>query len=45
MEDTDHPSPTTMNVHILSPDKKTGEALILKKTSQLVWKHHGGVKL
>ena len=44
LEDTDHPSPTTMNVHIFSPERKTGEALILNKISQLVWKH-GSVKL
>ena len=45
LEDTDHPGPTTMNVQILSPERKTDEALILKKESQLVWKHQGGVEL
>ena len=28
LEDTDHPGPTTMNVQIFSPERKTGEALI-----------------
>ena len=43
-EDTDHLGPTTMNVQIFSPERKTGEALILNKISRLVWKHHGNVK-
>ena len=45
MEDIDHPGPTTMNVQIFSPERNTGEALILNKISRLVWKHHGSVKL
>ena len=45
LEDTDHPGPTTMNVQIFSPEKKTGEALIFKKISGLVWEHHGSVKV
>ena len=45
LEDIDHPGPTTMNVQIFSPERKTGEALILDKISRLVWKHHGSVKL
>ena len=45
LEDTDYPGPTTMNVQIFSPERKTGDALILNKISQLVWKHHGSVKL
>ena len=45
LEDTDHPGPTTMNVEIFSPERKTGESLILKEISRLVWKHHGSVKL
>jgi hypothetical protein len=45
LEDTDHPAPTTMSLKILSPERKMGEALILKKISRLVWKHHGSVKL
>jgi len=34
-----------MNVQIFSPERKTGEALILEKISRLVWKHNGSVKL
>ena len=45
LEDVDHPGPTTMNVQIFSPERKTGEALILRKISRLVWKHHGDIKL
>ena len=45
LEDNDHPGPTTMNIQIFSPERKTGEALILKKISPLVWKHQGSVKL
>ena len=45
LEDTDHPGPTTMNVQIFSPERKTGETLILEKISRLVWKHHGDIKL
>ena len=45
LEDTDHPGPTTMNVQIFSPERKTGEVLILEKISRLLWKHHGDVKL
>jgi hypothetical protein len=45
LEDTDHPGPTTMNVQISSPERKTSEALILKKISRLVWEHHGSVKV
>ena len=43
--DTDHPGPTTMNVQIFSPERKTGEVLVLMKGSRLVWKHHGSVEL
>ena len=45
LEDIDHPGPTTMKLQIFSPEKETGEALILKKISRLLWKHHGSVKL
>ena len=45
LEGTDHPVPTKMNVHIISPKRKTGEALILEKISGLVWRHRGSVKL
>ena len=45
LEDTDHPGPTTMNVQIFNPERKTSEALILEKVSRLVWKHHGAVKV
>jgi len=45
LEETDHPGQTTMNVQIFSPERKTGEALIMEKISRLVWKHHGSVKL
>ena len=45
LEDSDHPDPTMMNVEIFSAERKTGEALVLKKVSRLVWKHHGDVKL
>ena len=45
LEDTDHPGPTTMNVQIFSPERRTGEALTLTKISRLVWKHHGSIKL
>jgi hypothetical protein len=45
LEDIDHPGPNTMNVLIFSPERKTGEALILKKISRLVWEYHGSVKL
>jgi hypothetical protein len=45
LEDIDHPGPNTMDVHIFSSDRKTGEALILKKMSRLAWEHHGSVKL
>ena len=45
LEDTNDPGPTTMNVQIFSPERKTGEALILNKISRLVWKHHCSVKL
>jgi hypothetical protein len=34
-----------MNIVVFSPERKTGEALILKKISRLVWEHHGSVKL
>jgi hypothetical protein len=34
-----------MNIEIFSPERKTGEALMLKKISRLVWEHHGSVKL
>ena len=34
-----------MNVQIFSPERETGEALVLEKISRLVWKHHGGIKL
>jgi hypothetical protein len=34
-----------MNVHIFSSERKTGEALSLKKISRLVWEHHGSIKL
>jgi len=34
-----------MNVQIFSPERETGEALVLKKKSRLVWEHHGNVKL
>ena len=45
LEDIDHPGPNTMNFYIFSLERKTGEALILKKISRLVWEHHGSVKL
>jgi hypothetical protein len=45
LEDTDHPGPTTMNIQILSPERKTAENLVLKKISRLAWMHHGSVKL
>ena len=45
LEGTDHPGPTTMNVQISSPERKTGEALILEKVSRLVWKHHDVVQV
>ena len=45
LEDTDHPSPTTMNVQVFSYERKTDETLILKKVSRLVWKYHGVVKV
>jgi hypothetical protein len=44
-EDIDHQGPNTMNVHIFSSERKTGEALIMKKISRLVWEHHGSVKM
>ena len=44
-EETDRPGPTTMNLQIFSPERKTGEALTLEKKSALVWKHDGSVKL
>jgi hypothetical protein len=34
-----------MYVEIFGPERMMGEDLLLKKISQLVWKHHGGVKL
>jgi hypothetical protein len=35
-----------MNVHIFSSvERKTIEALIMKKISRLVWEHHGSVTL
>jgi hypothetical protein len=43
--DIDHRGPNTMNVQIFSPERQTGEALLLKKISHLVWEHHGSVKL
>ena len=45
LDDADDPGPTTMNIHVFSPERKTGEVLILKKISRLVWKHLGTVKL
>ena len=45
LEGTDHPVPTKMNVQIISPKRKTDEALILEKISGLVWKHRGSVEL
>ena len=45
LEGTDHPVPTKMNVQIISPERKTGEALILEKMSGLVWKHRDSVEL
>ena len=45
LEDIDHPGPTTMNVQIFSPERMTGEALMLDRISRLVWKHHGSVNL
>ena len=45
MEDIDHPGPTTMNLQVFSPEKKTGEALILKKICRLLWKYYGSIKL
>jgi hypothetical protein len=45
LEDIDHPSPDTMNVQIFSAERKTGEALILKKISRRVWEYHGSVDL
>ena len=46
LADTDDLSPTTMNVMMFSPERKTGEALILKKkVSRLAWKHRGSVEL
>ena len=34
-----------MDVQIVGPESKTGEALSLEKISQLEWMHHGSVKL
>ena len=45
LEDIDHPGPNTMNLHIFSTERKTGEALILKKISRLAWEHRASVKL
>ena len=45
LEDNDHQGPNTMNLQIFSLERKTGEALILKKISRLVWEHHASVKL
>ena len=45
LEGTDHPVPTKMNVHIFSPERKTGETLVLERISRLVWMHRGSVKL
>ena len=45
LEGNDHPGPTTMNVEIFSPERKTGETLILKNVSLLVWKHYGRVEV
>jgi hypothetical protein len=45
LEDNDNPGPNMMNLQIFSPERKTGDALILKKISRLVWEHHGNVKL
>ena len=45
LEDSDHPGPSMMDIEIFCPERKTSEALILKKVSRLVWKHDDGVKL
>ena len=45
LEGTDHRVPTKMNVQIISPKRKTSEALNLEKIFGLVWKHRGSVEL
>lgn len=45
LEDADQPSPTMMNVTIVSPQRSTGEPLVLQKISPLEWKHNDGIDL
>ena len=45
VEDPDQPGPTTMNIEVSTPERRTGETLTLEKISSLEWRHNNTIKL